>query len=79
MDQKARFFHTDHLTLKADFLFVCNQRELAHPGNHYDDSHGQHKIYIGNGFHRFVAYGLWKFEYGFKPLELFYVHDNSQA
>jgi hypothetical protein len=72
LEQKSRFFN-DNSILKADFLFVCNQKEYAHPENHYDDSHGQNKIYIGNGFHRFVAYGLWISQNGFKPLELYYV------
>jgi hypothetical protein len=58
--------------LKADFLFVCNDKEMAHP-NHYDNTHGEHKIYMGNGFHRFVAYGLWISQNGFQPLELYYV------
>lgn len=73
LKQKSGFFNKDDSILKADFLFVCSQKEYAHPGPQYDNSHGQNKIYIGNGFHRFVAYSLWVSENGFKPLELYYV------
>ena len=71
--QKSRFFNNLDPVLKADFLCVCNQREYAHPGDHYDGTHGNNKIYICNGFHRFVAYGLWISKNGFKPLEVYYV------
>ena len=74
--QKSRFFNNDNSILKADFLAVCNQREWAHRG-HYDITHGNSKIYICNGFHRLVAYGLWICENGFKPLELYYAHYTS--
>lgn len=73
LEQKRSFFNDDNSILEADFLFVCDQREYAHPGSHYDDSHGPNRIYIGNGFHRFVAYGLWISENGFKPLKSYYV------
>jgi hypothetical protein len=72
------FFNNRDLPMNADFLFVCNQRALAHPGDdHYDASHGDRKLYIGNGFHRFVAYGLWIRKYGFRPLEVHYVEQRS--
>lgn len=77
-DQQSRFFNNNNNPLlKADFLFVCNHKDFAHPnegGGHYDTTHGGNKIYMGNGFHRFVAYGLWNDKNGFKPLELYYVH-----
>jgi len=72
--QKSRFFNGLTPVLKADFLCVCNQPGYAHPGDHYDDTHGSNKIYICNGFHRFVTYGLWISENGFKPLDLYYAH-----
>ncbi len=69
--QQSRFFGADDAVLRAEFLFVSNDKELAHPG-HYNNSHGASKIYIGNGFHRFVACGLWLENHAFKPLEVFY-------
>ena len=79
-DSKSRFPDNDNALLKAKFLFVCNHKDYAHPNEemvHYDTTHeenGENKIYMGNGFHRFVAYGLWISENGFKPLELYYAH-----
>ncbi len=70
--QQYHFFAAEDSLLRADFLFVSNDKELAHK-EHYDTSHGENKIYIGNGFHRFVAYGLWISQNGFKPLEVYYV------
>ena len=72
--QQSRFFRDNDSILKAGFLFVSNCKEYAHPGDdHYNNDHGENKIYIGNGFHRFIAYGLWITQNGFKPLEVYYV------
>jgi hypothetical protein len=72
--QQSHFFNAAHSTLQAEFLFISNDRNYAHPG-HYDDSHGEDKIFIGNGFHRFIAYGLWISQYGFKLIEVYYVEN----
>jgi len=79
-EQQSRFFNNNDPLLEADFLFVCNYKDYAHPnekGEHYDITHeknGENRIYMGNGFHRFVVYGLWISKNGFKPLELYYAH-----
>jgi hypothetical protein len=73
-EQQSHFFGENDPVLKADFLFVSNDREFAHP-NHYDNSHGENKIFMGNGFHRLVAYGLWVRQNGFRPLEVYYIEN----
>jgi hypothetical protein len=72
--QREDFFNASDSVFKADFLFVCNRWEYAHPrGDEYRD-HGEGKLYIGNGYHRFIAYRLWILENKlFKPLQLHYV------
>ena len=82
LSQNHCFFDKEDTVLKADFLSICNERELAHPEPddptlprvHYDDSHGDNKIYINNGFHRLVAYGLWILKNGFRPLEVYFAY-----
>ena len=59
--------------VEADFLYVSNSRDLAHSGNeHYHAKHEENKLYIGNGFHRFIAYALWVDKVGFKPIRIYY-------
>lgn len=33
--------------------------------------HGENKLYVGN-YHRFVAYGVWIIENGYRPIKVFY-------
>ena len=48
---------------------------MVHPG-HYDSS-WKDKLFIGNGFHRLVAYGLALKELGkFVPIEVYYSEKN---
>lgn len=70
---KKKFYQTDSQSFKANFIFISNDREVAHDSTHYDTTHGKDKLFIGNGFHRFVAYGISIEEFGFKPLEVYYV------
>jgi hypothetical protein len=45
------------------FTWVPDSKGDAHPNDcHYDDRHGETKVYTGSGFHRFVAYGLCNFK-----------------
>jgi hypothetical protein len=54
---------------EQSFLWMSNSKEDAHPG-HFHGGHGDSKIYMGNGFHRLVAAGLWAKE----PKPLLNVH-----
>lgn len=57
--------------LYADFLFFSNKGDLVHPG-HY--THQGERLYLGNGFHRILAYAIWNESAGFKRLKVYYVH-----
>jgi len=73
LKQRNDFFSISDSVFEADFLFVSNHPEYAHPKGVYDD-HGTGKLYIGNGYHRFIAYRLWILENdSFKPLRVHYV------
>ena len=75
LDIHDRFFAKDTLIFEAEFIFVCNSRKYAHDTKfHYGPHHGPNRIYIGNGFHRFAAYGLWMEAHGFRPLKLYFAH-----
>jgi len=71
--QRDDFFNILDSVFEADFLLVSNHPEYAHPRGVYDD-HGTGKLYVGNGYHRFIAYRLWILENNsFKPLRVHYV------
>ncbi len=73
LKQREDFFSTSDSVFEADFLFVSNHPEYAHPRGVYDD-HGAGKLYVGNGYHRFIAYRLRILENdSFKPLRVHYV------
>jgi len=73
LDLKKTFYHADSQSIEANFIFISNDREIAHDKTHYDTTHGKDKLFIGNGFHRFVAYGISIEEFGFKPLKVYFV------
>ena len=67
------FFAKDTIAFDAEFIFICNSRKYAHDTKlHYGPHHGLNRIYIGNGFHRFAAYGRWMEDHGFRPLKLYF-------
>jgi len=70
---RQHFFQSQEQSFEANFIFISNDSEIAHDLNHYDTSHGPNKLFIGNGFHRIVAYGLAIEELGFRPLEVYLV------
>ena len=72
--QRNRFFSKDDLILGADFLFTTNKRQVADLNNDFSDNYPKSSIFIGNGFHRMIAYGLFLKEYGFRPIQVHYVH-----
>ena len=55
--KNSLFPKTDTKAWQYSFLLLSNDKELVHPG-HYHNNYGTDKIYIANGFHRLVAYGL---------------------
>lgn len=75
---KSKIFKPSLDTWNVDFLFLSNNHFLSHPGgNHYGD-YGSDKIFIGNGIHRLIAYGLALKEIGtFKPIEIYYGHSGN--
>jgi len=72
--QNNRFFSKDNLILGADFLFTTNKKDVADLNNGFSDNYPKSSIFIGNGFHRMIAYGLFLKEYGFRPIQVHYVH-----
>lgn len=76
---KELFFQGHQQRFDANFIYISNDREIAHDLTHYDSSHGYDKLYIGNGFHRFVAYGMSIEEYGFRPLNVYLVKKLKSA
>ena len=55
---KEQFFETDLKIFDANFIFISNDRKIAHDDKvHYDITHGDGKLYLGNGFNRLIAYG----------------------
>lgn len=72
-EQKNCFFKLSDKILRADFLFVTNNKSIAHLTDDYNSYYPETSIFIGNGFHRMIAFGLFICENGFRPLEVFYV------
>ena len=70
---KKTFYNPNSRSFEANFIFISNDREVAHDLTHYDTSHGKDMLFIGNGFHRFVAYGISIEESGFNALEVYCV------
>jgi len=70
LDLKTQFFKSGSATFDANFIFISNDRTIAHDETHYDASHGRGKLFLGNGFHRLVAYGLAIEQQVFKPLKV---------
>lgn len=73
-DIKARMFGPSVRFWDPGFLLLSNDKNLAHPGNdHYEEFTWKNKLFIFNGFHRLVAYGLALQELGkFAPIEVYY-------
>ena len=47
----------EKLSNEAGFILLSNNKDLAHPENHYEH-HSKEKLFIANGFHRLMAIGL---------------------
>lgn len=75
MEQSNKFFDVGDEYHRADFLFVTNNKEIAHLNDEYNSPYSSNCIFIGNGFHRMIAFGLFTNANGFKPLEIHYVRD----
>ncbi len=74
LEIKENFFGTPGDFWYPEFLLLSNDKDLVHPGgDHYHANYGRDKLFIGNGFHRLVAYGLALRDIDkFIPLELYY-------
>ncbi len=72
-EQGKKFFNQNDGLLRADFIFVTNDKKIAHLNADYNSTYPSNCIFIGNGFHRMIAYGLFINSNGFKPLEVHYV------
>lgn len=75
MKQGDSFFDSEDEYLRADFLFVTNNKNIAHLNADYNSQYPSNCIFIGNGFHRMIAFGIFTNANGFKPLEILYVSD----
>jgi hypothetical protein len=71
---EERFFKQDSDILDAEFIILSNNWYLIHEEN-YDDRHTGNKLYIGNAFHRLVAYGS-SIENGFRKLRVYFCHSS---
>lgn len=75
LSQGYKFFHTNDVELEADFLFVTNDKNIAHVTDDYSSNYPSNSIFIGNGFHRMISYGLFIEKYGFRTIEVHYVEN----
>jgi len=69
-DQSKYFFNKLKPYQEAEFIYLCNNFNISHPKQYSEK--WINKLFIGGGFHRLVAYGLFINRHGFSPLKVYY-------
>ncbi|MEQ9285561.1 MAG: hypothetical protein RIG77_01555 [Cyclobacteriaceae bacterium] len=72
--QLSHFFDKSKAVQEAEFIYLCNNFNVSHPKQY--SLKWTNKLFIGGGFHRLIAYGLFIEQNGFSPLKVYYCEVN---